>query len=294
MLVMYLSVICLCSTAAALPAADWHVYPNGSGTAATIAEAAELSSTGDIIYIHAGTYVEDGILFDGKDVMIVMPDGRVYVNAPVEGSGTCITIRAATAAFLLPNFYFADFDTAIALEDASPMVQAVTIGHCGTGIAVGGASSSFIGNSVIDTCTTAAAVTGGTGVILRNLTIVGCSVGVSVSGGDVAVTRCIINGCGTGLACTGGSTTLTCNDLYANAVQYDGCAPGPTDFALDPIFCFYTPPSTNPYFLHSDSPCLPAAEPCGPGSYLGFNPTVGCTGPAVEESAWSTIKSLYR
>jgi hypothetical protein len=293
-LVLFLPVICLCSAATALPAADWHVYVSGSGTAATIAEAAELASTGDVIYIHAGTYTETDILFDGKDVTIVTPDGRVYVNAPVDGSGTCVTIRNATSAFWFENLYFAHFDSALSIVDASPLVQFITIGDCGTGIAVEGVSSPFIGYSVIDTCTTAIHIAGGTGISLRNLTVVGCSEGVSIAGGDAAVTRNIIYGCGTGLACVGGSVTLTCNDLFANTVQYDGCAPGPTDFALDPIFCFYTPPSTNPYYLHSDSPCLPAAEPCGPGSYLGFNPTVGCTGPGVEESVWSKIKSLYR
>lgn len=294
MLVSCISIICLFSASSSLSAADWHVYTNGSGNAATIAEAAELALSGDIIYIHAGTYVESDILFDGKDVMIVMPDGRVYLNAPVEGSGTGITIRSASAAFLLPNFYFAHFDTALTLEDASPWVQFITIGGCGTGIAVAGASSPFVGYSVIDTCATAVGIAGGVGVALQNLTIVGCTAGVSIESGDVALTRSIIYGCGTGLACSGGSVTLTCNDLFANAVQYDGCTQGLTDFALDPIFCFYTPPSTYPYYLHSDSPCLPAAEPCGPGTYVGFNPSIGCTGPGVEESTWGVIKSLYR
>ncbi len=294
MRVPILFLACICSAAAALSAADWHVYPSGSGDAATIAEAAELAVTGDIIYVHAGTYVEEGILFDGKDVMIVTPDGRVYVNAPVPGSGTCITIRGATAGFQLPNLYFAGFDTALSLEDASPWVQFVTVSECGTGMTVGGASAPFIMNSVIDTCETGVEITGAIGATLRNLTIVGCSAGVSVSGGDITVTRCIVYGCGTGIVCGGGSVTLTCNDLFANGAQYDGCEAGPSDLALDPIFCFYTPPSTNPYYLHSDSPCLPSAEPCGPGTYVGFYGTAGCTGTAVEEGSWGAIKSLYR
>lgn len=294
MLVRFLLIFCLCSAAAALSAADWHIYDDGSGDAATIAEAAGLCSSGDVIYIHAGTYVEAGILFEGKDVMIVMPDGRVYVNAPVPASGTGITVRAASAGFQLPNFYLAGFDTAIALEDASPMVLFVTIGGCGTGIAMDGASTPFVINSVIDTCSTAIDVGGAAGASFQNLTIVGCSTGISVSGGDVTVERCIIYGCGTGLSCSGGAVTLACNNLYANMVQYDGCAAGPSDFYLDPIFCFYTPPSTNPYYLHSDSPCLPAAEPCGPGTYVGFYGFEGCTGTSVEESTWSKIKSLYQ
>jgi hypothetical protein len=280
--------------AVTLSAADWHIYDDGSGDAATIAEAAGLCSTGDVIYIHAGTYVEAGILFDGKDVMIVMPDGRVYLDAPVQGSGTGVTVRAATAGFWLESFYFAGFDTALSIEDASPFVNFVTIGDCGTGIAISGASAPFVGNSVIDTCTTAVDVSGAAGASIQNLTIVGCTTGVSVSGGDATVTRCIIYGCGTGLACGGGTITLDCNNLYGNMVQYSGCAAGPSDFYLDPIFCFYTPPSTNPYYLHSDSPCISSAEPCGPGTYVGFYGFEGCTGTSVEESTWGTIKSLYR
>jgi hypothetical protein len=293
MLVSCLVLIWLCLAAVPLSAADWHVYPSGGGNAETIAEAAELASSGDVIYIHSGTYVEQGILFESKDVFIVTPDGRVFVNAPLHGSGTCIKIRNATSGFWLENLYFAHFDSALVIEDASPLVQFITIGYCGTGISVEGASAPCIGDSVIDTCVTAVGVHGGTGVTLRNLTVVGCSTGVWAGGGEAAMTRCIINGCGTGLACSGGSVTLTCNDFFANTVQYDGCTAGPSDFALDPIFCFYTPPSTNPYFLHSDSPCLSTAEPCGPGTYVGFTPNVGCTGTAVEESTWSTIKSIY-
>jgi len=288
-----LSLICLFPAAAVL-AADWHVYPSGSGNAATIAEAAELASSGDVIYIHAGTYTETGILFESKDVMIVMPDGKVYVDAPLQGTGTCITVRNATAAFMLPNFIFTDFDTALALEDASPYVQFVAVSRCGSGVSIQGASSPFIGYSVIDSCATAVDIGGASGASLRNLTIVGCSTGVAVTGGDAAVTRCIVYGCGTGLSCGGGAVVaLTCNDLFANTVQYSGCEAGSSDFALDPIFCFYTPPSPHPYFLHADSPCLPAAEPCGPGTYVGFYGSAGCTGTGVEESSWGAIKSLF-
>ena len=295
MLLYCCSIVCLSALAVVpLSAADWHVYPNGSGDAETIAEAAELAASGDAIYIHAGTYIEAGILFESKDVFIVTLDGRVYIEAPAQGSGTGITIRGATAAFQMPNLYFADFDTALALEDASPWVQFITIGDCGTGITIDGASAPFVINSVIDTCVTAIDVSGAVGASIRNLTVVGCSTGMSVSGGEITIARCIIYGCGTGLACGGGTVTLNCNDLFSNMVQYDGCSAGSTDFDLDPIFCFYTPPATNPYWLHEDSPCLPAAEPCGPGTYVGFYATAGCTGTSVEESSWGTIKSLYR
>ena len=293
MLILFLILMCFCAAAAVLPAAEWHVYPDGSGDAATIAEAAALASTGDLIYIHAGTYEEAGILFESKDVWISTLGGRVYLDAPAEGSGTCITIRNATSAFGLDNLYFARFDSALSIEAASPLIQFVTIGDCGTGVAVGGDSSPFIGFSVIDSCTTAIEVSGGTDVVLRNLTVVGCATGLETAGGGISLMRSIIYGCGTGLACSGASVTLTCNDFFSNMVQYDGCAPGASDFELDPIFCFYTPPSTFPYYLHSDSPCLPSAEPCGPSTYVGFSALIGCTGTAAGETSWGAIKSLY-
>ena len=76
-LVSCLALIWLCLAAVPLSAADWHVYPSGGGNAETIAEAAELASSGDVIYIHSGTYVEQGILFESKDVFIVTPDGKI-------------------------------------------------------------------------------------------------------------------------------------------------------------------------------------------------------------------------
>jgi hypothetical protein len=286
--------VCVCVSLAGsvLQAGEWHVYPDGSGDAPTIGAAADSAASGDIIYIHQGTYAEEGILFDDKDVICVTPDGRVYLVAPIEGSGTCLTIRSASSAFILTSIYVQGFDVGISLEDASPALQFITVGDCGTGMSIGGLSSPFFGYSIVDSCGAAIVVTDGDGTALQNLTIVGCTTGISVTGGNVTIERDIICGCGSGIVCSGAAVSLICNDLHANTVDYDGCAAGTTDFFLDPVFCFYTPPSSNPYMLHVDSPCTASNSPCG--VFLGFNGTPVCSGQAVDRSTWGEIKSLYR
>jgi hypothetical protein len=275
-----------------LGAADWHVYSDGSGDAPTIAAAADSAESGDLVYIHGGTYIEEGILFDGKDVTCITTEGRVYINAPVEGSGIGFTIRSATNAFWIDSVYLRGFDTGIAVEDASPVIWYITIQDCVTGMGISGASAPSFAYSIVDSSGTAVAVTGGTDVLLQNLTIVGCTTGVSVPAGDVTIERNIIYGCNVGVACAGGAVTLTCNDLYSNVSNYEACTAGPTDFFLDPIFCFYTPPSTIPYQLHVDSPCASGNSPCG--GFLGFNGTPVCSGQDVKTTTWGEIKSLYR
>jgi hypothetical protein len=289
---LFFSVLC-CALAVcnSLGAADWHVFPDGSGDAPTLAAAADSATSGDVIYAHAGTYTEEGILFDGKDVTIVTPDGLVYVNAPVERSGVGFTIRSATNAFMLTSLYISGFDIGIALEDASPSIQYMMIQDCGTCMSVSGASAPFFGYGIVDSSQTAVTVIGGTGVVLQNLTIVGCTTGISVYDGTVTIEKNIIYGCVAGVVCDGGAVTLTCNDLYANTSNYEACTAGPTDFFLDPIFCFYTPPSTIPYMLHVDSPCATGNSPCG--GFLGFNGTPVCSGESVSETTWGNIKALF-
>ena len=273
----------------------WNVYDDGSGDAPTIAAAADSASGGDWILIHSGTYQEENIVFDGKDVNVdAFGGGIVSIVPPVPGSGTCLVIRNAGSAFLLHSLYISGFETGISIESASPVIEYVTLGGCVTALSVSGSSSTTFTYSVVDSSDTAVSVFGGDDVTLRNLTIVGCGTGISASAGTVTLLRNILYGNGTAIDCQGAAVTLECNNLFANGTDYTGCTQGPDDFLLDPMFCFLTPPSPYPYLLHEDSPCLPSTSPCGVGIWLGFNPTVGCAGAATDLDSWGTIKSLYR
>jgi len=248
--------------------------------------------SGDAIYVAAGTYHEGSIVVDGKSISINQSAGQVTVVAPSAGSGTCITYRNGSGGQLM-GFIMRNFDTAIAVEGASPALAAVFLKQCNQGLVVTGASSPQFTYSIVDSCGTAIAVQGGS-VTLQNETIAFCGTGASFSGGTTSMTRSIVYGCATGVQCAGGSASLDCNDLFLNGSNYDGCGAGTNDFYLDPKFCFWAS-SAGPYWLHITSPCFVVSlNPCNVkiGAITGNFP--GCTAAAVERSSWGAIKGMYR
>jgi hypothetical protein len=285
----------LLSAASASSQNIWNVYEDGSGDAPTIAAAADSASNGDWILIHGGTYHEQNIIFDGKDVNVDVFGGEaVYLVAPVHRTGECLIINDATSNFLLHSLYIEGYATAVTTMDASPVIEYITIGDCAVAVTISGHSSPTFAYSVVDSSLTAISVMSTQDVTLRNLTIVGCTNGIVLNSGNILITRCILYGNNTGISCGSATVDLACNNLHANGVDYSGCSPGPDDFFLDPLFCFQTPSPPYPYLLHEDSPCLPATSPCGLGMWLGFSPTVGCSGEGTEEESWGGIKSLFR
>lgn len=77
-----------------------------------------------------------------------------------------------------------------------------------------------------------------------------------------------------------------CNDFWSNAGDYDGCAAGPNDFYLDPMFC---DPGRLDFHIDCQSPCV-GRHGCGLVGALG----VGCGPTRTEPTTWGTIKALYR
>ena len=63
------------------------------------------------------------------------------------------------------------------------------------------------------------------------------------------------------------------------------------NFSLDPEYCSSTPETDLNYRLQDDSPCLPETSPCG--EFVGANNDLPCSHPAVLESSWGQVKSLY-
>ncbi len=271
----------------------WYVYPDGSGTNPTIQSAVDSAAvSGDVIFVKAGTYHEGDIVVDGKSITIDQSDGRVFINLPSTGNGTCITIRNVTS-FTLNSLVFRGFETAIAVENASPSVQFITVVSCNRGVTISGASSApSVWFGLIDSCGTGVEIQGGS-VTLQNETIVNCATGVRFLGGSTTFTRSIVYNCSAGVQCSGGSATLGCNDFFLNGSNYDGCASGTNDFYTDPKFCFWKSVA-GPYQLHDTSPCFTRVNPCNVRIGAFTSPIAGCTGTAVEQSSWGAIKDIYR
>jgi hypothetical protein len=272
-------------------AATWFVYPDGSGKTPTLQSAVDSAVTGDYILIAGGVYHQGNIVIDGK-ALTIDQDQQVYFVAPSPGSGTCITIRGV-ASFTLNSLVFRGFETALAIENASPLVQYVTVKGCNRGISIsGGSSTPTVWFSVIDSCGTGVEVQGG-GPVLRNETIVNCSSGARFLGGSTTFTRNIVYHADTGVQCAGGAVASSCNDFFLNTVNASGCTLGSNDFGLDPMFCFWKEPAPSSYWLHVNSPCFTAANPCGV-RVGAITASAGCSGEATERATWGVIKDRYR
>jgi hypothetical protein len=290
---LFVALIIVAAAAVDAGAKNWYVYANGSGVTPTIQSAVDSSAvSGDAVLIQKGTYHESAIVVDGKNVAISQFEGQVYLISPSAGSGTCLTFRNATA-FMIDGILFRGYETGIAVESASGIVQSVTMKQCSRGVTVSGSGSSpTVWYSLVDSCETGIEVQDGS-VNLQNETIVNCPTGTLFLGGSAIMSRTIMYNCETGVQCSGGSVSLSCNDFYLNVADYAGCSPGVNDFYTDPKFCFWKS-SAGPYWLHDTSPCFTKDNPCG--VYIGAftSPIPGCTGTAVQQATWGSIKSIYR
>ena len=267
----------------------WNVPANAPTIKAAVDSCA---ASGDIIQITVGIYHEGSIVVNGKNISIDQIEGQVTVLAPSAGIGTCFTFRNGTGGSLR-SIVIRGFGTAIAIENASPAVQFVSLKACNQGMTVSGASSPQFTYSIVDSCGIGVDIQAGS-VTLQNETIVHCGTGVRFLGGSSGMTRSIVYGCTTGAQCSGGGATLGCNDFFLNGADYNGCAAGANDFYLDPKFCFWASPA-GPYWLHNTSPCFVISlNPCNVRIGAITSTLPGCTGTAVERSTWGSIKSIYR
>ncbi len=287
-----LIVMAVLAAAGGLQARTWNVNLLGTGDAPTIQAAVDSAQSGDVVMLAAGTYHEVNILVDGKNISI-SESGRAFLVAPVQGVGTGITFRNVSASGSLSSLSFSGYHTGISIENSSVSVTFVTVKQCIEGVVVAfGTGTSTLLAGLADSCATGVDVQGAT-VMVQNWTIVFCTTGIKLTGGTTTVTKSIISSCDVGIDCAGAPGVLSCNDLFLNTTNYNGCSAGQNDFFTDPIFCYLTPPSPGPFWLHGSSPCWTKANPCNAriGAFLSG---VGCTGAAVEETSWGAIKSLYR
>jgi len=270
------------------------VKADGSGDAPTIQAAIDMAVSGDAVVVWGGYYGEDNLLVDGKDIYFQYQNGTPVIISSSYRQGTGITFRNAGMGTNILGFEFREFEKGISIENGAGMYWYCSIIDCGTGIEVSGASSTpSIMFNLVDSCGTGISVLDGSGVTARNMTIVGTDTGVESLGGNFILTMSIINGCNTGALCSGGSISLSCNNFYLNTTDYGGCAAGVDDFYGLTRFCYAAGGSPDPYYLHIDSPCWAENNACGL-DVGAFTQLPGCTGTAVEETSWGTIKKMYR
>jgi parallel beta-helix repeat protein len=141
----------------------------------------------------------------------------------------------------------------------------------GGGISVWNSSSPMISHNTIVGNTTAGSAGG---IELHNSS-------------NPVITNCIVafNG-GVGIACDGGSPTISCTNVFGNGEDATCGNNGGNNTFSDPMFCDL---SGGNFELESTSPCL--TGPCGQIGKFGL----GCYGVvASEQKSWGEVKSLYR
>lgn len=92
------------------------------------------------------------------------------------------------------------------------------------------------------------------------------------------------------------STTISCNNVYNNYINYDSIDPTGINgnISVDPQFCAQYPLINGNYYLQSDSPCAPGNHPDGYSCGLIGRYPVGCGATAVEKASWGEIKLIYK
>jgi hypothetical protein len=275
-------------------AATWEVYPDGHGTTPTIQSAIDSAAvSGDGIRVWGGTYYEDDLLVEDKSIMFQAYNGVAVITSSIPSTGTGITLRGTGPGFVFTGFEIRDFATGVAVEDCSPTIWFSTLAGCGTGIDIAGASVPSVSNCLVEDCGTGVRFSGGSGSVVGNMTVVGCGTGIETAGGAITWRRNIIDSCDTGALCTGGSATLTCNDIYLCTVPYSGCTPGAGDISEMPRFCYAASSTSNPYLIHIDSPCWARNNACDV-NMGAFTQSYGCEGTPLEETSWGAVKKLHR
>lgn len=290
-----LAVIASLGTATAL-AATYDVYPDGSGEMPTIQAAIDFAVTGDGIRVFSGTYYEDDLLIEGKDLTLVSQGGLAVLVSSLPGSNTGMTIRNVGTAFTMTGFEFRGYGRGVVMDNAAATFWYSNIVECGTGIEMTGAPDSpRVMYCLVDSCGTGVLVSEAfSGALLRNMTIVNCGTGIEFSGGAIDIRQNIVYGCDLGMSCSESpSGFVFCNNFWLNDADVEGLCAGAPDLTALPMFCFAAGGAPGPYYLHEDSPCWAENNTCG-YDIGAFVQLPGCSGTAVEHTTWGAIKRIYR
>lgn len=128
--------------------------------------------------------------------------------------------------------------------------------------------------------------------VVRNSTFFGNYDGIyaDVSSPPPIVENCIVvSHTRRGIGVVGGGVVhVTCSNVWGNAEDYGGVAPGPGCFSANPAFC---DAAAGDFTLYGTSPCAPAhSEGCG---LVGAFP-VACGPVSLAPSTWGKAKGLFR
>ncbi|MCK4546467.1 MAG: right-handed parallel beta-helix repeat-containing protein [Candidatus Eisenbacteria sp.] len=231
-------------------ARTWHVLPDGSGDAPTIAAAVDSCAAGDSVFISNGNYQETNIVLD-KPLSIRGESTGAIVDGG--GSGWIFHVKEAVC---ISNLTLRNAPCCIVQRwspDVTWYASGIVVLNSGWGIFLD-EYEDRVGTAYISNCT-----------------ISDCGKGI---GGDSAnqifVNNCIVTNCEYGFFTVDVNVfQVRCSDCWDNTVLVTGG--GPFEFLEgnifeDPLFC---DPDNEDYHLRPCSPCLDAPD-CGLIGALGL------------------------
>lgn len=284
----------------------WHLNPGGTGDALSIEAACDSASASDTIALSQGTYIEHAVCDSLNDLTLVSVDGprKAIIRADWTGPtlaffwGNNIRIDGLAFEGSQNGLYFY-WCSDIELENSAFR----DIGNSAPGSALSCDRSSSVtieSNYFVSNYEGVNFDEFNSDIIIRRNTFLDNEVGIYMNTATyVIISNNLICGSQYGIHGVPVEPTVSCNNLYANAINYDLVdVPDPTgtngNISLDPQFCAVDPVQTENYFLQSDSPCAPGNHPQGYGCGLIGGAPVGCSTVSIRSKTWSGIKQMYK
>lgn len=327
LLVAFLAVRCVAF------AAEWHVFPDGSGDAPTIQAAIDSSLAGDEVLVHAGTYFEHDVR-PKSDLWIRSIGGTsaTILDANFEGAGfidTVVTNVRVSGFTIIHGRYTVSagqwggailisqsgthvFEDCIITQNESARHAAI---YCDSN-GIESVSALFRNCLIVDNHCTGEPGEDVIGIsnyitaTLENCTIADNSVedgaAIRVSSASSLIIRNTIvaftqNGYGIRIAGSGQAWLECCNVFGNSSGEFHGFPEDPTgqngNISEDPQFCDSPPDG---YLLMADSPCAPGNHPDGQNCGLigifdvGCDGTSGLPGLVVRNVTWGQVKGMFR
>ena len=311
----------------------WYVNVEGTGDAPTINAAVDSTAVGDTVLVGPGYYfITESISID-KNISVISEEGAEQTTLHAETpilfwlfSGGVLEgfklTNSNTAIYVAGGFAF---ETEVIIKNN------VIQDHRDFGIKIFPLFDMEYINVTIEENTirdifdgTGVRINGVSNVLIRNNSILSNEVGiVAFSHGHVTISNNIINDCvygdmRTGIRFNPGtltlsnniisdnyyglsgmitlSTTISCNNVYNNYINYDSIDLMGIDgnISVDPQFCAQYPLFSGNFYLQSDSPCAPGNHPNGYSCGLIGRYPIGCGATAVEKASWGEIKLIYK
>ena len=208
---------------------------DGSGEFPNVFTALETAVAGDTVIVPSGTFPAQRLLLkEGRHLR-----GQDAATAVLDGDGDTILRLQHVADVSVSHLTLADAGNAIVARGATGRIlRNIIRDGIGIGILCSDASPEIRNNTIINVKSSGITCLAQAAPVISSNIIAYCNSGIAQS--------------------TTSAPVLRYNDVWNNARDYQGGAPGATDISADPRFVNFI---FNDYYLLPGSPCIDAGDP---------------------------------